>query len=86
MTVSTTHRANHEATDDRLNQVDGLIAALDVVQDQLRMADDTSPASMAFHTIASVLREKMAEVWACREQEWRGIGGAVGSAGFLTVL
>lgn len=71
-------RDTYEATNELLNHIDGLIAALDLVQDHIKVDDNTSPASMAFHAITPLLREKMAAVWGCRHLEWRGLGGSAG--------
>lgn len=68
-------RDSYEATNEALILIDGLISALDVIQEHIQMQDNQGPAAKAFHTVNPLLRNKMAEVWRLRDAEWESIGG-----------
>lgn len=68
-------RDSYEATNQALIILDGLIAALDLVQDHIQHAEPNGPAAKAFDTINPLMRQKMAEVWGLRRGEWKAIGG-----------
>ncbi|WP_114966800.1 hypothetical protein [Alkalilacustris brevis] len=79
MTVPKHQRDAFEATDEALNHIDGLISALDVIEDQIRLVDEMQRESKAFRIIRPILEEKMAEMWKLRNREWQSIGGKVGA-------
>ncbi len=75
MTIPQHIRIAHEATDEVLMRLDGLVCALDVIEDRLALTDHQSRESKAFHIIRPLLAEKIAELWKLRDAEWRAIGG-----------
>lgn len=75
MSIAKEVRAAHESTDEVLMQLDGLICALDVIENHLTFPDHLAPESKAFHVIRPLLAEKMTELWSLRRQEWVSIGG-----------
>ena len=75
MTIPQHIREAHEATDEVLMRLDGLVCALDVIEDRLTLTDYQSRESKAFHIIRPLLAEKVAELWELRTAEWEAIGG-----------
>ncbi|NYS24600.1 hypothetical protein HUK65_06310 [Rhodobacteraceae bacterium 2376] len=73
MSVPEHQRDAHEATDAVLNHIDGLIAALDVIEEHIRFPDVQAPAAKAFFMLRPMLAEKMAELWKLRTAEWKAI-------------
>lgn len=77
MTIPKNIRNAHEATDQVLMSLDGLVAALDVIEDRLSLTDQQSREAKAFHIIRPLLAEKIEQLWTLRDAEWRAIGGNV---------
>ena len=55
--------------------MDGLISALDMLEDELEIADPQSRPAKAFFVLNRLVRETMAEIWETRRGEWRSLGG-----------
>ena len=55
MTIPQHIRIAHEATDEVLISLDGLVCALDVIEDRLTLTDYQSRESKAFHIIRPLL-------------------------------
>ncbi len=79
MTIPQHIRIAHEATDEVLKSLDGLVCALDGIEDRLTLTDHQSRESKAFHIIRPLLAEKVAELWELRTAEWKAIGGNIGA-------
>ena len=72
-------REAHDATNDVLNQLDGVIATFDLIENEITLPDEQSISAKAFRSIRPLLTEKMAEVWELRSREWASVGGNNGS-------
>lgn len=65
-----------DATDNALFQIEGLIAALDVIEDSLSLPDNLSVEAKALRVIRPLLAEKISQVFDLRAAEWRALGGS----------
>ena len=55
--------------------MDGLISAIDMLEDELKIVDPQSRPAKAFFVLNRLVRETMAEIWETRKGEWRSLGG-----------
>lgn len=67
-------RDNHEATDDAIERIRGLVHALDCLENG-EAEEPNSPKSLALAAVRMVIVEKMEALNKLRSVEWVGIGG-----------
>ena len=72
-------RDAYEETDAHLVAMDGLISALDMLEDELEIADPQSRPAKAFFVFNRLVRETMAQIWETRKGEWKSLGGKFAS-------
>lgn len=69
-------RAAYEATDDALNDLSGLLVALDLMIDSW-VPDSADRHRNALNVMIEQSQKKLADITALRDAEWRSIGGNV---------
>lgn len=67
--VPKARRDAQEATDEALMRLEGLISALDVVENQITFPDEQAAYAKAFRTLRPLMVEKINQVWALRDAE-----------------
>ncbi len=72
-------RDAYEETDCQLITMDGLLSALDVLEDELEITSHQVRAAKAFFVINRLMRETMVEIWETRKGEWASLGGKFAS-------
>ncbi len=73
--VAKHQREAHEATDEVLLRLEGLINALDLIEDKMEFPDEKAPHAKAFRTLRPLMAEKMEQIWDMRQAEWEALGG-----------
>lgn len=68
-------RDAYEETDTQLIAMEGLLCALDMLEDELEIADPQTRTAKAFFVLSRLTRQTMAEIWKTRKGEWRSLGG-----------
>lgn len=69
-------RENHERTDQKLNELRGLIAAAYIVGEDRQARVDGTPESDALTVLNRLAWAKIEEIEKARSMEWAGIGGS----------
>lgn len=72
-------RDAYERTDSELITMDGLLSALDMLEDELEIADPQSRTAKAFFVLNRLTRQTMVEIWKTRKGEWASMGGKFAS-------
>ena len=75
MTIAPHHRRNYERTDETLDAVRGLIAALDLSLENVPSLRSNARETEPVWVLMGILQEKAEALLTARRMEWVGLGG-----------
>jgi hypothetical protein len=75
MTIALHHRRNYERTDETLDYVRGLIAALDACLENVPSLRTNARETVPVWVLMGILGEKIDALMTARQMEWVGLGG-----------
>jgi hypothetical protein len=75
MTIAPHHRRNYERTDETLDAVRGVIAALDTCLENVPSLSTNARETVPVWVLMGILQEKIEALETARQMEWVGIGG-----------
>jgi hypothetical protein len=75
MTIAPHHRRNYERTDEKFDDVRGLIAALDTCLENVPSLRSNARETVPVWVLMGILAEKIEALMTARQMEWVGLGG-----------